>query len=218
MSSELNLKKRLLEIIGEEEPYKWAARAGVSKSTLYNILNKDGNPRADQLLKLSKATGRTMEWLLTGSSGELAEELQGVSERVDQYEPTTVDKVKVYALAGAGHPNELTDTTPVAEVAVPKGYYKPSIVPVLIRGRSMEDTIVDGAIVGVDREDKMVVSGEIYAVWVPYEGAVVKRLYLDPEKITCRSDNSKFADFVVMLDRVDEHFVLGRVKWVIQRY
>lgn len=127
-------------------------------------------------------------------------------------------ELKVFALAGAGHPNNLVDTEPVAEIVVPKDFYKPSIVPVKIRGRSMEDTIMDGAIVGVDRTDKRVVSGEIFAVWMPYEGAVVKRLYLDTEKITCRSDNPKFDDFIVSLDKVGEHFIQGRIKWVIQQY
>lgn len=80
----------------------------------------------------------------------------------------------------------------------------------------MEPLIRDGAYVGIDSEDRWIVSGEIYAVWLPYEGAVIKRLYLDMEKITLKSDNSQFPEITVPLAGLDDHFIQGRVKWVIQ--
>ena len=163
--------------------------------------------------------GFNANWLLAAEGPmELGKGAAEVRELAAKYCTGNNVEVNVFALAGAGNPNELLDMEPVAVIVIPLDFYKPSIVPVLIRGRSMEETILDGAIVGVDREDKWIISGEIYAIWIPHEGAVVKRLYLDTEKIICKSDNPKFGDIIVPLGRIDEHFIQGRVKWVIQKY
>lgn len=184
-----------------------------SRAQVYRYLKNETDPPVSFLTAIkNEFEWVNIDWLVTGEGNFI------VAETQPQYDQERNIEVKVYALAGAGQPNELVETESVAEIVIPRDFYKPSIVPVKIRGRSMEDTIMDGAIVGVDRDDTWVISGEVYAVWIPYEGAVVKRLYLDTEKITCRSDNSKFADFVVPLDRAGEHFIQGRVKWVIQRY
>jgi len=82
----------------------------------------------------------------------------------------------------------------------------------------MEPLILDGAYIGIDREDRWVISGEIYAVWIPYEGAVIKRLYIDPEKIILRSDNKDFPDFYIPVKETNTEMILGRVKWVMQRF
>ena len=85
----------------------------------------------------------------------------------------------------------------------------------------MAPTILDGAIVGVDRNDRQLVSGEIYAVWVPYEGAVIKRLFMELDKVIIRSDNHVFPEFSIPYQELEEsrrdNFILGRVKWIVQK-
>lgn len=207
---------RLKLVRGNLKQDEFAEKTGCHKSTIGRWERGEQFPDIDDANKILKAfPDISPAWLLADEGAMLR---GAVVEEHVAYTPERHVELQVYALAGAGHPNSLLDTEPVAQIAVPKDFYRPSIVPVQIRGRSMEETIMDGAIVGVDREDKWVVSGEIYAVWMPYEGAVVKRLYLDTEKITCRSDNTKFTDIIVPLDRIDENFIQGRVKWVIQRY
>ncbi len=85
-------------------------------------------------------------------------------------------------------------------------------------GSLLERTLHNGAVVGVDRADKEVVNGELYAVWLPYQGTVIKRLYLDSKKILLQSDNEEFRsrDVEVDITDLDEHFIQGRVKWVVQ--
>jgi phage repressor protein C with HTH and peptisase S24 domain len=179
--------------------------------------------------------GFNANWLLTGEGemkrGEatylLAEELKtgdltGEKHyKVLQQASPGLDggvKLQVYVTGGAGDPHELIPTDPIEEIVVPKGFYSPSIVPVKIDGRSMERTLRDGAVVGVDREDKRLVNGELYAVWLPYQGTVIKRLYMDDKKILLQSDNEEFRirDIEVDLSGLDENFIQGRVKWVVQ--
>lgn len=207
--------ERVKRLTGWSKYGELADFIGTTSQSVSGVKGRGSFP-LEWAFKIAQAYDSTTDWTMTGEGPMKRGE--HVLESVERYEHGDQVAMKVFSLAGAGNPNELTNTEPVARIVIPKDFYRPSIVPVLIRGRSMEDTILNGAIVGVDRADKWVISGEIYAVWLPYEGAVVKRLYLDTEKITCKSDNPKFTDFIVPLDRVDEHSIQGRVRWVIQKY
>lgn len=128
-------------------------------------------------------------------------------------------ELQVYITGGAGAPYEFIPSDPIETIVIPRSFCSNSVIPVKVRGRSMERTLRDGAIVGVNRDDRQVVNGELFAIWLPYQGTVIKRLYLDNKKIRLQSDNEEFrsSDIEVALDEVDvEHFIQGRVKWVIQ--
>ena len=83
----------------------------------------------------------------------------------------------------------------------------------------MEPTILDKAVVGVDRDRVRVIQGRIYAVHLPFEGTVVKRLFLDHEnrKFILRSDNSEYHEEKISFDE-GSSFICGQVVWVLQSY
>ncbi|MCH8030009.1 MAG: helix-turn-helix domain-containing protein [Candidatus Dadabacteria bacterium] len=128
-------------------------------------------------------------------------------------------KINIYALAGAGDAKDLEGLEPIDSIVLPVEFSFPSLVALKIRGESMEPTIYDGAVVGVDREDKHIINGKIYAVWIPYEGAVIKRVFIDPEKIILRSDNSRFptSSYKMSELRDRENIIIGRASWVVQK-
>jgi phage repressor protein C with HTH and peptisase S24 domain len=71
--------------------------------------------------------------------------------------------------------------------------------------------------VGVDLQDREIVGGKTYAVWIPYEGVTVKQVYVDPEnnQFILRSENAKHPDQrLPVVGR--ENLIVGRVKWVMQ--
>lgn len=80
--------------------------------------------------------------------------------------------VPIYNMA-SGSPEGLEPEweEPICHRFIQERFVRPGIKPVLVSGRSMEPTFKDGAVVGVDLNDKRVVSGEAYAVLIPYEGA-----------------------------------------------
>lgn len=221
---------RLQQLIGDEKPYPWAGRIGLSQATFNRIWKEGVIPKGDSLLLIAEKTGVSIDWLLTGK-GEMrradavirnGQEVL-IVEAKGQTRPARIDttrniQVKVYAMAGAGNACELEDLEPVDEVVIPLEFYRMSIIPVKVRGRSMETTIMDGAIVGIDSAETWVTSGDLYAVWLPYEGAVVKRIYMEADKVVCKSDNPNFSDIVVPLKQMSEHFVRGKVRWVIQQF
>ena len=159
-----------------------------------------------------------IDWLLTGEGAKHRWELKAYEEKVcEASEGYDGRRVDVFAFAGAGNPTEPSEYESIDQMFIPNRFWKASILPVRVWGKSMEPTIMDGATVGIDREDKWIVSGEVYAVWLPYEGAVVKRIFLDTEKLTLKSDNLNFPDIFVPLQKLDDNFIQGRVKWVIQQ-
>ena len=175
-------------------------------------------------VKISSAIATAIEekfnynfrWVL---SGEGQKKKEGrVKEAIGAYNGEQFKEVGVYALAGAGPARDLVEHEPIEMIVVPKSFWKPSIAAIKVRGRSMEPLILDGAYLGIDREDKWIISGEIYAVWIPYEGAVIKRLYIDPERITLRSDNKDFPEFSILVKEASAEMILGRVKWVLQQF
>ena len=142
----------------------------------------------------------------------------GVRLKEGESKKGTVE-VGVYAFAGAGGPMELFEHDPIETIDIPQHWMKPDLQAVLIRGRSMEPSIVDGAVVGVDTQNKKIISGELYAVWLEYEGAVVKRLFIEQNIVRVCSDNPAFKEMQIKNDEINgDTFVLGKVTWLMQSY
>lgn len=203
-----------------------AERLGIHKNTLGSYENGKSFPDSEVLNKLLQIFPTiSPAWLLTGEGPEKKAETDHSSAAgelappgLTPLSPDDCVILPVYVTAGAGDPRELIPADPIEEIIIPKALYSPSIVPVKVEGRSMEKTLKDGSVVGVDRTDRRVVNGELYAVWLPYQGTVIKRLYLDNKKVLLQSDNEEFhhRDIEVDIAEVDEHFIQGRVKWAIQ--
>lgn len=167
--------------------------SGVKQGRLSQILNgKTPNPRGDTISKLWAALGRS-------------DDIQGGCVTVD-----------IYNMVEGGPGAEPEWHEPIAQRIIPAELLKPNIRTVLVRGRSMEPTFRDGAIIGIDQNDKQVIDGEAYAVLLPYSGAAVKRLYPLPDGVLLRSDNKEFPEVKLTRADIPDHFILGRVRWVIQ--
>lgn len=161
-----------------------------------------------------------LSWLLTEQTTTMYMDADGKmvsTTPAKEPEEENFVGIDVYALAGAGGAKDLVGPTPVETIVVPKEYVKPSIVAVKVKGEGMEPTLYDGAVVGVDKEDRQIISGKVYAVWLEYEGAVIKRLYVEPDRIVLKSDNPQFPASYIK-DRTRDDFILGRVRWVVQEY
>lgn len=197
-------KKRLAEMID------------ISPSAIGAYINEGRIPEAPILFKIAQSLNKTMEDILFGESALVKE--PAVCEGVSSYSNERFIKADVFILAGAGSPKDLTEQEAIDTVVIPKDFYSPSIIPIKIKGRSMEPLIFDGAFVGVDKAERDVVSGEIYAIWIPYEGAVIKRLFVEIDNVTVRSENPIFPTFSIPFKDIhNDNFILGRVKWVIQK-
>jgi len=127
-------------------------------------------------------------------------------------------------MARGGDPTtpSLIEGEPIDTIYLKKEYLNNHVVPVKVHGDSMAPTIYPGAVVGVNRHDRKPVTGALFALYFPYEGAVVKRINIDPKGmfhiISDNPDKSRFPTYTINPRDLDENFIQGRVEWVIQKY
>jgi len=107
--------------------------------------------------------------------------------------------------------------TTLETLAIPEQFYRPSLVIVRMDENDMEPIIQRGAYVGIDKERKTIRSGALYALDMPVEGLVIKRVLHDTEKarLILRSENHTFTDQAIAAEGSSDR-VVGRVVWVFQ--
>jgi len=189
---------------------QFGERTGIQQSALSGIENGDRLPTTEQLLQVIEAYAGSADWWLFGDKL-----VDYVSDPAAEY---TVS-LPVRAQAGAGNPCCIDELEPIGKINVEKSYDGPNIQVLKIRGTSMEPTIMDGAHVGIDVTSRQVISGQMYAIYLPYEGIVVKRIDIGLEYIKIISDNPRFLDHDIPIKKINkDNFVQGRVVWTIQKY
>lgn len=124
-------------------------------------------------------------------------------------------QVNVYHFAGAGSPVELTESEPVTALYIPKRLFKSSMILIQIRGQSMEKLIMDKAIIIIDTSIKRIISGCVYCCWMPNEGAIVRKVHADIDKYILEPENKEYPTYLVPYERASEHFIVGKVEYVV---
>ena len=76
MPRKKTFKKRVLECIGKQKPTSWGTSVGLSNGIITRIFTHDKIPTSPHLITISKALGKSIDWLLTGEepSGTKPEE------------------------------------------------------------------------------------------------------------------------------------------------
>lgn len=201
---------RIRSVRDERTGIEFGKLIGVSNQSVCAYESGAVWPKPQTLAKIIELSGKSADWLLFG--------IEPDAGSVAEPRPHTI-AMPVRAMAGAGDPCDLDQLEPIGLIHIPIEYNGPTITVLQIRGTSMEPHIKDGAHVGIDRADRRIISGELYAIYIPHEGIVVKRLYLGPEQITIKSDNPLFPDQVMSIDKINwDTFVQGRVKWGFLMY
>jgi phage repressor protein C with HTH and peptisase S24 domain len=195
--------------------------------------HKGQRPSADDLEKIGKKLGLSAHWLLYGEGqpegngsgrrdkaqrtavGPTREHIPQVCEKCSERFPGYI--VPVHSTISSGQTREHWEPEPQYHTCIPESFWNPEIMVVQVEGSSMQPLIRKGALVGINVFDTRVISGEIYAIRVPYEGLNLKRIFVDPEKgsirLTC--ENSSHPDQMLSFQE-REDFVVGKVVWVMQ--
>lgn len=123
----------------------------------------------------------------------------------------------VHTMTGCkGYQNWISDQ-PIDKILLSDELCKEMIL-VKMTGSSMEPTVNDGAIIAVDPGVKGFSSGQIFVVWIPIDGPIVRRVFVDLEKLVLRADNHAYPDITIPISEIPiENFILGRVTWVLQK-
>lgn len=199
-----------------------AAMLGIQQGSLSEI--ESGKTKASKRLLLAILyyyRDIDIKWLSTGKGDMYVKEEQFPMNNQLKEEGIEYGSYEDIPYAGAGNPVDPEQSVTLNHVLIPKKLRSKSIIALRIKGDSMYPTILDGAIIGVDIQDKEIVSGGIYCLNVPFEGAVIKRIYSQKDGITLKSDNPLFPEYSYTFEELTDYnhsIIVGRVKWLFQTY
>ena len=125
---------------------------------------------------------------------------------------------KVYDMLSAGGPRDFPGTDHIDSIMVLKKDFVKGSLALRVRGEAMAPNILHDATVGIDVNDKRLVSGDIYAVWLNFEGVSIKRVFIHSDRVVLKPDNPTFPHTAVYAGELNREFVLGKVVWLYQSH
>ncbi len=215
--------RHIREIILKQNQTSFAESLGFSRLATISDYEKDKrNPDIETLRKIAVIGNVRLEWLLTGEGPVSVYEPSGPALGVKDtgaavYSQDFVE-VKVYDMLSAKGPGDFPGTDPIDLILVPKQDSRRGPAAIRVKGDGMAPTILNGATVGIDTGDRRLVSGALYAVWLNYEGATVKRIFVFHDRILLKPDNLSFPETSIPTGGAGEEFIIGKVVWLYQRY
>ena len=133
---------------------------------------------------------------------------------------TLPSRTRIVAVHAMDHLDQKTrkwTQQPIESIEISENLNRPALLVVRMEDAGMEPVIRRQAYVGLDRDDVTVRSGEIYALDIPGEGLVIKRVERDSAggHLRLMSESPRHAERTLPLDGPG-YVVIGRVVWVIQ--
>jgi SOS-response transcriptional repressor LexA len=186
------LRKRLKEIRGKETLQSFGKKIGVAHTTVRRY--EEGMiPSPEILLNISRISGKSVEWILTGSeSGPSV--APSVPERLPEDEYSSIPLVE--GKIAAGEPmiaeEDVIDWVVVHVRPLRRKMARPpDLVACRVAGDSMWPLLEDGDIIVIDRgiDREKILKGRMYAVWVE-DGLTVKLLQKEENSLFLIPANS----------------------------
>ncbi len=208
----------------------------IRQSSISDAKRRNSVP-ADWCMKLFERFGLNPDWLKKGTGPMYLRTEMGyapveATAALNTYEDVALysdpdaksEIVSVYSmqrwpdLEAGDQANSAAGPKVVGKLSVPLSYAVPGLKVFQLDSTSMEPLIRKGAYVGVDTTQKQAVSGELYAIRLPYEGLVMKRVFLGPAgELFLRAENPQHPELTLTTDKIGEALA-GRVVWTLNRY
>lgn len=202
---------------------------GIKHSTLSQLERGKSQPSASTITAFAEKTDINMRWLIEGT-GQMIDP-RGKAEHVytidtNVLEPPDLEyyegyvRIEIAGEIGAGNTRELSEQYPMGEAYVPEGAHQKGMFYFKVVGDSMFPVIQFKALVGVNVEDKKIVSGGIYAIWTNAEGASLKYIFSTPKSILIKAENPRYPDIEITNEELaeNERLIIGRVRYLQQVY
>lgn len=217
--------ERIKKATGTRTQVQLAEILNIRQSSISDAKRRSSIP-AEWYIKLYKTHGLNPDWLAEGIEPVYLKPEKGkvsadniLSETTAQYGQVQSRGrvVQVSSMAGDAADSESWEPQQIGELNIPETFYRSSIIVIKAEGSSMEPVVKRNAFVGVDETQKRLMAGDIYAVHVPHQGVVIRRVFFDPEnsRFILRPEDPQHPELYVSVeDQV--RYVVGRVIWVMQ--
>jgi len=214
--------ERIKRATGARTQVDLAAILGIRQSSISDAKRRQSIP-ADWLLKLYRSHGLNPDWVTSGEQPQVLRE--GMALPVGLMEPGagySPDKPKsrtvtVSSMTGVIAEDDTFQEKPIEMLSIPEPFACPGLAVLKMEHQNMEPILHRGAYIGINRDQKQLRSGEIFAVAVPHEGLVIRRLFNDFEnnRVILRSENPSYKEEFLSASAITGNIV-GRVWWVLQ--
>lgn len=206
----------------------------IRQSSISDAKRRNSVP-SDWYMKLFERFGLNPDWLKKGSGPRYLRSDEGYTqtpesemlmarENIALYgDPDAKGEVvSVYSMRESaetsGSSGEGIMPKVVGKLCVPSSMAALGVKVFKVDAAGMEPLILKGAFVGLDTQQKQIVSGDLYGVRLPYEGLSIKRVFLGAsENAILRSENPQHPEISIPVGDLDEGCA-GRVVWVINRF
>lgn len=219
---------RIKEATGKRTQVELAGILDIRQSSISDAKRRNSVP-ADWYMKLFRKYGLNPDWLADGRGPKYIKTIEGEYQTFDEPllsetvredgsgygDPYAVSKVVATYEMGGGSAEGKWKPKAAGKLSIPKALDKESLLVVRLNGKAMEPLIRAGSFVGLDRDQQSVLSGEIYGIQVPFEGLVIRRLFLDGGTLTAKAESADIADQTFNYEECADK-IIGRVVWAIQ--
>ncbi|CAM2057593.1 putative bacteriophage CI repressor helix-turn-helix domain protein [Desulfovibrionales bacterium] len=221
---------RIKLAIGTRTQVELAEALDIRQSSISDAKRRNSIP-SEWYIKLFKKYGLNPDWLEAGigpwylknEDGDYVATIgpmQDSMRAIDEADISLDNKgtvVTVYSMH-CDVENGTWNPRPSGKINIPQSYVLPSIKVLRMAGTSMNPIIHKNAFVGVDTDKKDIISGELYAVYVPNEGLTIKRVFLDVDsgRYVLRCENKNYPEHYLSVSRQNER-TLGCTVWVLQK-
>ncbi len=179
---------------------------GISLNSLASIETGKTKPSSDTLESLVRNTDINPDWLIAGRGGMLESDIQNTVA------------VEVLTLAGLGDLYDLQNHAPIEVAQLNKDLVinvgRKTRTAVRCEGDSMYPTILSGALVGIDFNDRDPVDNGIFLLHFRDLGLTIKRLRFKTDGCLIVADNPAIADEFISKDSLEDGLIVGRVRWI----
>ena len=206
--------KRIGEALSIRSQNELASNIGVNPSAITQARKKDTIPDK-WILKLYRKYGLNPDWVERGISPTFIN-----SSNAAEAEFRQVPRVKARLCAGGGSFEVGSEI---------EGYYSfrkdwlsrkgaaEKMVLLDIFGNSMEPEFREGDTVLIDKSQKDVLAGAVYAVGIG-DTIMVKRVEKHPKGLVLLSDNTKYKPIYMENEDINRVRIIGKVLWVCREF
>ena len=208
--------KQAMLVRGFNRQNDFAQELGISPNSMTAYAAKGKVPEWQVLLEIARKLDASVDWLLTGISDE---DHSGSHPESATWSDSYIEVPLYEAKLSGGNGAEVISEKPVDRLSFKRDWFvgQKGMAPeeaalMFVTGDSMEPTFYDGDLVLINKANKTIYGGGVYAVrWE--NRLIIKRLSLSaPGKLRVASDNEKFYP-PIEVDADNSVEVIGKVVW-----
>ncbi len=215
--------ERIRKATGARTQVQLAEVLDVRQSSISDAKRRCSVP-AEWILKLYRTHGLDPDWLSYGTGSVYLNPARAkvAPEAVLREAPAPYGRAHsrsrtvTVCSTGSGRDGEgVWEPRGLDDLVIPESFHRDSLMVVRMDSTAMEPLIMRSAFVGIDTEQLKCPDGDIFAVYFPGQGLVIRRLYLQNGKYVLRAER-EHAEITISSDEMKSRAV-GRVCWVMQQ-